>query len=128
MMRASVLRYVYASLLILALLGVVARALVPAGFMPDFSAQAGTPLIICSGTGEKTVYIDDTGNPIDGAGYKAEQPCVFALSFYAVQPVLPVLTIDPVVISVAFNLPQSLHSGWNKESLYPVRGPPVFSV
>lgn len=128
MTRAFVRNHLYASLLILALLGMVARAVIPAGFMPDFSAQAGTPLIICSGNGEKTIYVDDKGSPIEQSDHGGEQPCVFALNFYAVQPYLPELVVSLAVLDVAFDAPSMRRIGQGHKFTYPARGPPVFFI
>ena len=128
MIRGSAHKYLYACLVLLALLGMAARAIIPAGFMPDFSVQAGTPFVICSGTGEKTIYVDDEGRPLGESGHKAEQPCVFALSFYAVSPFLPSVLVDPVIISIAFNNPHAVQPEQSANFLYPIRGPPVFSI
>ena len=47
---------------IVLVLAFVLQALIPAGFMPG-SAMAGTPVVICSGMGQKTVLIDGDGQP-----------------------------------------------------------------
>lgn len=39
------------------------RAMVPVGFMPDFSGQHA--IQICSGTDIKTIMVDQSGQPVD---------------------------------------------------------------
>lgn len=71
----------------LALLAVLLRVLVPAGFMPA-PAAAGTPLalVLCTGQGIVTALVDATGAAVplqdDGAGKSADRhPCPFAGGF-----------------------------------------------
>lgn len=70
------------------------QALIPAGFMPG-SAMAGTPVVICSGMGQKTVLLDGDGQPVgqqddSDAGHA---PCPWS--------VLPVSLTPPQVFSPA---------------------------
>lgn len=52
----------------------LARAMVPVGFMPDFSGQHLVQ--ICSGTEIKTVMLDENGMPVSSDHQKA--PCSFS--------------------------------------------------
>lgn len=72
------------------------RALVPPGFMPDFTALAegAFPIVICSGGLERTILLDRDGNPIQPAdpdGSKA--PCLFALLGSVALPLLLLLVL-----------------------------------
>lgn len=42
----------------LVLLGLLFQALIPAGFMPAFGHGGKVALVICSGLGEKTIFVD----------------------------------------------------------------------
>lgn len=71
------------------------QALIPAGFMPG-SAMAGTPVVICSGMGQKTVLLDGDGQPAeqqDHHGKDTHAPCPWS--------VLPVSLTPPQVFSPA---------------------------
>ncbi len=72
----------------LVLLGVMARAMVPAGFMPAFASTGGEllPLVICSGvTGDTTVYLPADQIPDQPQKQHApaahDAPCAFAAHF-----------------------------------------------
>jgi hypothetical protein len=65
---------------IMVFLGVLLQALIPLGFMPG--ANAATPIVICSGLGEKTIYVDDNGQPVEHQQDKAEKSCAFSLTAF----------------------------------------------
>lgn len=62
------------------LLAFVCRALVPAGFMPDFGAltKGVFKVVICSAGGSKVVALDADGKPAHTSGAHASQPCAFS--------------------------------------------------
>lgn len=89
----------------LVLLGVMARAIVPAGFMPAYASTGGElfPLVICSGvTGDTTVYLPADQLPDQQQKQHApaahDAPCAFAAHFStgtaAAPPQLPVSLFD----------------------------------
>lgn len=89
----------------LVLLGVMARAMVPAGFMPAYASTGGEllPLVICSGvTGDTTVYLPADQIPDQQQEKHApaahEAPCAFAAHFSlgttAAPPQLPPAIFD----------------------------------
>ena len=72
----------------LVLLGVMVRAMVPAGFMPAYASTDGElfPLVICSGvTGDTTVYLPADQLPDQTQKQHApavhDAPCAFAAHF-----------------------------------------------
>lgn len=67
------------------LLALLCRAFVPAGFMPAASGGQQA-IVICSGFGEKTIYVDDSGKPVSTDHAVDGQSCSFALGG---TPVLP---------------------------------------
>ena len=76
--RFDVLRRSAASLLLLAF---ALRALVPIGYMPDFSATSKGvfKVVICSAMGAKTILLDVDGKPTpDQKNSDHDQPCAFA--------------------------------------------------
>lgn len=80
------LRHWAARLLVVCLL---LRALIPLGFMPDFSAAAnGTfKVVICSATGAKTVTLGPDGNPVHNpAKSNAHDACPFGAAPLAAAP------------------------------------------
>ncbi|NOT72588.1 MAG: DUF2946 domain-containing protein [Hyphomicrobium sp.] len=64
----------------LLLLAFVGRALVPVGYMPDFSAASNGvfKVVICSAMGAKTIALDGSGKQLpDQEDVKHNQPCAF---------------------------------------------------
>ncbi|MEQ1715101.1 MAG: hypothetical protein ABL907_03805, partial [Hyphomicrobium sp.] len=75
----------------LLLLTFVARVLVPAGYMPDFSAasEGSFKVVICSAMNAKTIVLDDSGKPLSDQGQEHHhQPCWFLGSSAVVIPEL----------------------------------------
>lgn len=64
----------------LLLLALALRALLAPGIMPDFAANAGSLITICTPQGERTVSLD--GGQGDHAAH-AEAPCLFAATGFA---------------------------------------------
>lgn len=57
------------------------RALVPPGYMPDLSglADGGLPLVICSGSIDTTLLVDEQGRPVKTADLPStDAPCLYA--------------------------------------------------
>lgn len=76
----------------LVLIALIARALVPAGWMPV--ANAGTLITICSVQGQKVLHPDAPGAP---AQAMASEDCAFgAAPHVAFVPDIPVLTAPAV--------------------------------
>lgn len=67
----------------LLVLTVLARALVPAGYMTQASATGGFEIVICSSDGLETILADADGNPIEPSGRSGNdsgETCPFALA------------------------------------------------
>lgn len=81
----------------LLLLAFFARALVPAGYMQDFSAASEGifKVVICTAGGAKTLTIDDSGRPrLDQQdGHHDDQPCPFGGMAAIVLPALEAIQI-----------------------------------
>ena len=72
-LRTGVFRLLVAAFLL--------RALIPIGYMPDFSALSKGVLkvVVCSAYGTKTVMLDADGKPLhDSGSQKHEAPCAFS--------------------------------------------------
>jgi hypothetical protein len=58
------------------------RAVIPAGYMPDFSGASGSLLniVICSADGSKTISVDGAGHPVQSQHQTAKfgHPCAFS--------------------------------------------------
>lgn len=82
-----------ARVLIVALL---CRALIPVGFMPDFSATGVVKLVICSASGFKPIALsdEDTHRPAKGSSHP-DQPCAFSAA--TVTAALPPVGIAALV-------------------------------
>jgi hypothetical protein len=69
---------------ILVFLAFAMQSIIPAGFMPDINASAaGTKLVICSGIGEKTIYLDQDGQPVE---HKEFSKCAYSILSSGGQP------------------------------------------
>jgi Trk-type K+ transport system membrane component len=91
-------RILTSTLLLVMALAVLAKAVIPAGFMPN---EGMTAMVICSGMGEKTVMVlSDQGEPSD---HKTEA-CAYHLA--ALQKIVSVVL---AAIPVATN-PQIPHA------------------
>lgn len=64
-------------------LAVFIQAMIPVGFMPNMAgASVGTPLVICSGFDQKTIFVDQQGNPVKETPSPASEhskPCLFSV-------------------------------------------------
>lgn len=83
-------------LLVMAGLALAVQSLIPAGFMPEMGKRAGGFITICSGMGEKTVYVPGDSAP----DHQAEQSaCAFSFLIAAPQTIAPAM---PVYIAASF--------------------------
>lgn len=85
-------------LAVLALIFLI-RALVPVGFMPDFSGQH--PIQICSGTELKTIMVDDNGTPSPVNHEKS--PCSYAFlssSLFEASAHVPAFEVPVLIVAV----------------------------
>lgn len=103
-------------LLALLLAAVFVRSLVPAGYMPAFSAQ-GTPVVLCTAQGAIVVSLDADGQPVETHA-QVECPFAFALGMAAAPPpagtvefpaaaAVPALVATPESVSAAAATPFS---------------------
>lgn len=117
----------------LVLLGVMARAMVPAGFMPAFASTGDQlfPMVICSGvTGNTTVYLPADQLPDQPQGQHApavhDAPCAFAAHFSlgttATPPQLPNIFTDKTPPAPPANAAQDEQ---RDPKSYLSQGPPV---
>ncbi len=110
----------------------VARALIPVGYMPDFSAatKGVFKVVICSAFGAKTVALDADGTPIPHPkGDQHEQPCAFtgmAAVSLPVADAMPVEARDFQVLAVIPRLAVQLPPARAGPQLGS-RGPPLVS-
>ncbi|HYD17643.1 MAG TPA: hypothetical protein VEF76_04095, partial [Patescibacteria group bacterium] len=121
----------------LLLLAVVARGMVPAGFMPAFAAQPGQlfPLVICSGaTGSATVYVTGDQLPVQDDGGEHPQPhqaapCAYDASFTSAVPLTPPQMPAPLFAPEARKPPAPTQMAEQTLSKnYDPQGPPVFRL
>ncbi|MEQ1671045.1 MAG: hypothetical protein ABL893_09320 [Hyphomicrobium sp.] len=127
--KFGVLRRWAAHLLLLAF---VARALVPVGYMPDFSAASKGvfKVTICSQLGSKTIFLDVNDKPAPNQqGSHHDQPCALTGMAAVALPVIdivpfsaPVFEVSPLIPRLAVQLPPS-RAGPHLGS----RGPPLLS-
>lgn len=125
----AVRRQCAALLLFLAFAGLVARALIPAGFMPDVTQSGSMAMVICSGVSEKLVYLDDDGTVHDAPVQKAAAPCDYTLTVHLASLIVPVVALfltDYDRFAVAASAAAAQYSA--PPLPYIARGPPVFSA
>ncbi len=113
-------------LLLLAALGVMVRALIPAGFMPEFGT-GGTQIVICSGVTETTITVDDHGQPLPAGDHK-DQPCAFMATAQLTGPEAAPLLLQAEIVAFLHRAPALHLIAPLPAADYPVRGPPVFSI
>lgn len=116
----------------LLLFAFVARALVPVGYMPDFSAASKGvfKVVICSATGAKAIAIDADGKQVPvQQGDHHDQPCAFtgmaAVALLAVDVIplaAPEFHVSTLIPRLAVQLPPT-RAGPQLGS----RGPPQIS-
>lgn len=103
-------------------LAVFTKAMIPAGFMPN---EGMTAMVICSGTGEKTVMVP-TGEEVP-ADHQIEA-CAYHLA--AAQKIVPiVLTAIPVASNPQIPHQMVLEEQFSEEPFITAaspRGPPAF--
>jgi hypothetical protein len=113
----------------LMILGVLLQALIPAGFMPSFAKDGKVALVICSGLGEKTVFVDadDYSAPDHQSDNDDNSACPYFLAQTPAQLSSPVIVADamlPVADLVVFNTSDTLIDQPYLPAP-PARGPPA---
>lgn len=107
------------------LLALMLRVIVPAGYMPDFSAASDGmfKVVICTANGMQTVSLDEDGQPVpDQSTGHVDQPCAFSGLAAVALPTAE--TFEP--ISLTFEAAVlARHS--EPELPVSVRGPPLGS-
>lgn len=94
----------------LLLLAFVARAIIPAGYMPDFAAaaQGVFKVVICTASGQQSLTLDAEGNPVpEPSQQHHDQPCAFSGLTALNTPELTVLTIARPVYDMTQRVPLS---------------------
>ncbi len=90
----------------LLLMAFFVRALVPAGYMPAFSAtsDSGLRIIICTAAGAKTLLLNENGKPVPTPDSRHhDQQCVFSgLAAVAPPALMPLLASAVDFGAVAF--------------------------
>lgn len=110
----------------------IARALFPAGFMPDFRRDGSAifQVVICTAYGSKSVTLEADGKTVPGeTAQHHDQPCAFSGLAFAILAApqgaalnLPVFEVSAVAPPLAVTLPPS-RAGPQLGS----RGPPQIS-
>jgi hypothetical protein len=71
--QSSILKGIILSLMFI---GFALKAVLPAGFMPD--AKSGVvAMVVCSGMGEKTIYVPDDGNKDHAPKHEQKDYCPY---------------------------------------------------
>lgn len=83
----------------IALLATLSQFVIPAGFMPHITGAGKVALVICSGIGEKTIFIDAAGSGSDQtpASSHSGDTCPYFLAQGGAN--LPTLSIPPLVLA-----------------------------
>lgn len=104
------------------------QTLIPAGFMVNLdSANAATPLVICSGMNMKTIYVDRDGKPVDqSTADDHAKPCVSAA--FNTMPAAQSIFVSIPVAFVAASIPVPEYRSIRTPAFHerpPAIGPPV---
>lgn len=112
------------ALLLIAGMAVLLHAAIPAGYMPDIGKQAGSFITICSGFGEKTVFIADAQSEHQGNG-GGECAYGFTLPTLDQMPSVNLATITASFVATSIAT-FSDHARIHRLNLsHPPTGPPV---
>lgn len=114
----------------LALLAMVLRALIPAGWMPAQAGQ-GTGLVICTGQGLVTIQVGPDGKPLPAHPGDQDQThhhdvCPFAAAAHLAPPAIVAALGAPSALAMgnAQRIPPALYRGLARHSLASPRAPP----
>lgn len=117
-------------LLALLLLAFALKALIPAGFMPGQGEGGMTALVICSGMGEKTIFVPADSAPSPAKESASSDPCAYHLAalqknIISAPPILPLPSLQnsdiaPAAPAANLSTPVILAAA--------PRGPPLSSV
>lgn len=92
-----------AFIMMLMLLAFAVKALIPAGFMPDYG-NGFMKLVICSGMGEKTILVPASDNsPHDQGTELSDEHCAYQTLTFANH--VPVPAIFTITAGTFINLP-----------------------
>jgi hypothetical protein len=113
---------------LLVFLAFFVQTLIPAGFMVNLdSANAATPLVICSGMEMKTIYVDHDGKPVNQSTTDDHsKPCVSAAfnTTPAAQSVFVSSPAEFITASIAIPEYENIHTPAFHERP-PAIGPPA---
>jgi len=114
----------------LALAGMLVRALLPAGWMPSASPGAGSPLVICTGTGLVQITLDSKGHAVQGKPAKDDgqthQVCPFAAAAHlAPAAAHAAVHFTPILLGHAEAFEQSRAHHGGAFRAYASRAPPI---
>jgi hypothetical protein len=109
------------------LFAVLIRAFIPAGFMPQVSADGGSvQIVICTIDGARTIDgLPNEGSTLDGTLAKAHGPCAFAAAPASPPPSAPIVSVTQAIALVLLPLDATpLQPCRVTESAHAPRGPP----
>jgi hypothetical protein len=66
-------------ILMIALVAVMLRALIPAGYMPETGSGKTFQITICSMEGPKMITVDEKSQPVSGDHHHAKETCPFSI-------------------------------------------------
>lgn len=113
-----------------ALVALLVRALLPAGWMPNPAGAAGTPIIICTAEGGISVFVGSDGKPAKNSPAddhtQHSDGCPFAASPHLAAPTAVVASAQPslVVSRPEFDFESRIGSFNRQFSLASPRAPP----
>lgn len=117
------------------LLNVLILSLMPAGFMPEFNADGKVAIVICSGLGEKTIYVDADAapdHPHDNPSHddqSAPNTCAYYLAQGYALTTPGVGLAGPVAFEITNFAAMRDHNAEILRASRPaVRGPPAFML
>ena len=126
-MARQLLKTKAALVLALVLLALLARAMIPAGWMPSMQGDR-IAISICSGEGRQMMWLDKAGkvHKSDGSKEHQDHPCAFA----SVTPALNApVSAEPVLVATRASYAQTLFAVSIGQGLAapppPSTGPPV---
>jgi len=119
---------VWQILFCLAVFSFLCRALIPVGYMPDFSGASDGrfSITICTAAGTSTILVDANGQPVEPSSgdYFDNQNCSFCL---LASPILIPASEAPALVTFVTQRPAPLLHGNEALPPLPALGPPLGS-
>jgi hypothetical protein len=87
-------------ILLVAIVAILARAVIPTGYMPETGNGKTFQMTICSMEGSKTITVDDKFHPVSSDHHAAKETCPFSILTHS--------PFDNDVAAISFDAPYQI--------------------